>query len=471
MFDGLRFIVLAWGTLSIPQAWSTVTIKPVHPHTSSTNTFYYAATGGSPQGFMASDFRAYDLTKGHSVSTLSSSDMILLDISSDTDFTVSASNPLILKLTANNDTTNEPFPFPIAAAGPTNGVPAACSATNPYCVNTSSSIQPAAAFWMVQYPKRTTVRVGVYPLDICHYVDWVKNGGSSGSTKANGCSSISQVIASLSAAIEITASIYVATPATVTDDSPAYAAASGSTAETADATLNFQVNAPSYTCPANLNSAFYPSDAAIFVNGPLFATTRASGGAPVTNLVVTAKANGTADSTPAGYLTNDVLGKPGIGGENLVSGFVNTTNGSDNLYDVLFSVQDQSGFIANFDTACHIQNVQTSKIQTFLQTSRCFIATGAFRSDVALPVLILRDFRDQILLNTDLGELFVKAYYHYSPDAGEWLWYHPEFRFPVIAALLPLIIFAWLILNPLAAAVLFVGMGSLFWMRKRRNRS
>ena len=44
----------------------------------------------------------------------------------------------------------------------------------------------------------------------------------------------------------------------------------------------------------------------------------------------------------------------------------------------------------------------------------CFIATAAYGSLMEPHVMILRDFRDRILLTNSLGKGFVKAYYTYS---------------------------------------------------------
>jgi hypothetical protein len=69
----------------------------------------------------------------------------------------------------------------------------------------------------------------------------------------------------------------------------------------------------------------------------------------------------------------------------------------------------------------------------------------------------LRAFRDQFLEHFKLGQSFVHWYYHWSPSAAEWLVMNPEFRFPVLLALIPLQLFAWTILHPIVLGVLFSG--------------
>ncbi len=53
--------------------------------------------------------------------------------------------------------------------------------------------------------------------------------------------------------------------------------------------------------------------------------------------------------------------------------------------------------------------------------SGCYIATAVYGSYDAPQVLVLRQFRDEILAKTSAGRLFVKIYYHLSPPFAQWL--------------------------------------------------
>ena len=51
----------------------------------------------------------------------------------------------------------------------------------------------------------------------------------------------------------------------------------------------------------------------------------------------------------------------------------------------------------------------------------CFIATAAFGTPHAEEIDELREFRDHTLLSNTLGEIFVDAYYRFSPPIADWI--------------------------------------------------
>ena len=64
-----------------------------------------------------------------------------------------------------------------------------------------------------------------------------------------------------------------------------------------------------------------------------------------------------------------------------------------------------------------IQNTNNHK----KQTAGCFIATAVYDTYEAPEVLILRKFRDDILLTSNIGKIFVKFYYFFSPQMARLL--------------------------------------------------
>lgn len=86
--------------------------------------------------------------------------------------------------------------------------------------------------------------------------------------------------------------------------------------------------------------------------------------------------------------------------------------------------------------------VTPSKVDGFLDRSKCFIATAAYGNEWDARLAALRMFRDQILLKTSVGTAFVNWYYNWSPPKARWLLERPRARFAVRLALVPLVFFA-----------------------------
>lgn len=58
----------------------------------------------------------------------------------------------------------------------------------------------------------------------------------------------------------------------------------------------------------------------------------------------------------------------------------------------------------------------------------CFIATAAYESPLAPEVLFFRQFRDNVLLRSKLGDLFVEFYYLVSPPIASLITKHPRLK-------------------------------------------
>jgi hypothetical protein len=65
--------------------------------------------------------------------------------------------------------------------------------------------------------------------------------------------------------------------------------------------------------------------------------------------------------------------------------------------------------------------VRFDEIGFYPVTGYCFIATAAYGTETAAELNILRDFRDQVLLENTLGSRFVEAYYKVSPPVADFI--------------------------------------------------
>lgn len=93
----------------------------------------------------------------------------------------------------------------------------------------------------------------------------------------------------------------------------------------------------------------------------------------------------------------------------------------------------------------------------------CFIATAAYGSYLDPHVMVLRHFRDDVLLQSELGTAFVKFYYKHSPPIADFIAQHYTLRILFRFALTP-VIFA--VKYPLVAGV-FILLGLCLFITRR----
>lgn len=110
--------------------------------------------------------------------------------------------------------------------------------------------------------------------------------------------------------------------------------------------------------------------------------------------------------------------------------------------------------------------------------TKCFIATAAFGSPMDEHVMMLRKFRDQILIHNPVGALFTKYYYKWSPDVAAVIAQHESLRWGSRQLLWPVIGIVYLVMNfgvLLTIVMLLTGAtvlaGVVMLLRRRRIES
>jgi len=80
----------------------------------------------------------------------------------------------------------------------------------------------------------------------------------------------------------------------------------------------------------------------------------------------------------------------------------------------LFCKNCGSGFTSWNCTSCGTTNPIENSLE-HLRKKGCFIATAVYGSYQKTEVIILRKYRDDILLSSKIGQIFVRIYYFLSP--------------------------------------------------------
>lgn len=372
---------------------------------------YFARAGVTTPsaGELYPGFRAVD--------TLSTTqNLVILDIVSNAQLQVGGAQKLVLTLSL---TTSAGSEVPIRYAGVVSDdsiIPDQCYG----CQGDNSNNLPGT-YLSVQYTTGSKLRVLIAPSDICSL-------NTANTTFCN-----SGAVASTSSGI--TQTIY----ATVGAAQDAYT--KGPVSGGADTQISFTLRLTDASptnntslCPSSSSQFYFPGDGEIILNSQNFVGfTKGNGGALLSQWLFLAKRAGAV--TPVGTsgwkTQNDIFQTIDYGTLNpRFTGLSNATDSGDsaNTYQGKLYVVDRAGLISPDSSACFENNIQSREITGALSESQCFIATAAYHDGRAAPVMLLRHFRDKVLLKSSMGQWLVKQYYQHSPALALWSWDKPWVR-------------------------------------------
>lgn len=456
----INLVALALLSLLGSSSNGDVLINPPSPHpqyqmgNDNIEIDYFARAGSTTpsSGFLYTGFRAVDTTS-------TSENLILLDVSTNGRFTPSGTQQLVATLSAGTAAGSE---IPIRFAGVVSDssiIPSTCSG----CQGDNSDDVPGT-YLSVRYTPGSVLRLVIAPSDIC----------TATSVSTSFCSSGSIA----STATGITQTLYV-TFGLATNEIEPGPVASGSGAEQTTFTLRLTDATPTNNnalCPATEAQFYFPGDGEMILNSQnIVGFSKGTSGADLYKLLLLANKGA---SVVAGGSTdwdtlNSIVQTAEYGAINpRFGGFSNASDPGDsaNTYQAKLYAMDRAGLVSSDTTACGMTNIQTREILGVVAESQCFIATAAFQDGRAIPVMLLRAFRDQILLKSDFGKVWVSFYYEHSPGLALWAWDKPWARLIALKALVLPEVIAFLVLNPSGFVVFLLALSAfVVWKRVRRN--
>jgi hypothetical protein len=107
----------------------------------------------------------------------------------------------------------------------------------------------------------------------------------------------------------------------------------------------------------------------------------------------------------------------------------------------------------------------------------CFIATAAYGTPMAEEIQILREFRDEYLLTSPVGQALVDFYYRVSPPIAEFITEHRSLKPIVRVGLMPAVVMSTVVVNTTPAEkmaivglLVLLSMALAVWAKRRRGR-
>lgn len=473
------FLAGAAGLLLSTNAWATITLEPANGGSLSPRTeggggnfYYFVSAPGTPAvvGPAFAPFTPLDVSVVPETDSSALANQFEVNLTSNASFSGIGTGQAVITVNAvaqNQDSTVRPAP--IASVNGTRCNDTLCAAYN--------QVPGTNAYYAAKYSPAVNrkIRIGFYPAAACSAFARVPGATAIypiGCTQSGTASTINLPEAGTPTTMQFHFNIL-----TSANSGALTVPSSSSLDKTSSAmTFTFQVDTPTFGCPdrGTVLTSYSPGDGSISFNGEGFGLATAPGAAPSQNIFVVAKEGAEPDLGAGFRSTNDVASPlPLLAAWRRVDGFKNSMPGEAHQYNVSFMITDRAGIYVPAPQGCGITGVQAATIQGYLGKSNCFIATAAFDDPKAIPVQILRVFRDGILLKNPIGKGLVRWYYSWSPEAADWLSERPLLRIPVLFALIPFEILAWVAGSPLSITLFGIAAALLLWAavsRFRRSR-
>ncbi|NDF14171.1 hypothetical protein EB061_02470 [bacterium] len=440
-------LILVFALLPSWVARATVLVNPPTPFKQRLmgENSYTIAISGSDDGTIGSG-SFYNATRGYRfINTTLSSDanLVWLDVSSNQNFTVNAGQHIVVTLSTGTSSGTE---IPLIGAGmvTTNSAPPACGTGG---VATCQGSRSGASNLSAAYEAGKVLRISFSIQALC------QTSGATGNLCGASAPNYSNFQTAGSGGATLSQSFVVTF--SVVNDYVSTGAVSGTGNDSGTFTLQISNIPPVISCPTSGQIAdyYFPGDGQIYLTPTKYPYTAGSGassaaGAAVTDLTFLASRGGVALFSGNSVPSNEVVAYVDVGkGTQAISGFLNSTNGADNVYRAAVYAQNEVGILSA--TACSLPSpyITSQSIRGMLSKSKCFIATAAYHDADAAPVRMLRRFRDRVLSRFELGRRFISDYYKWSPAWAEWAWDKPFVRSLVLRALVPVELIAWALLE------------------------
>jgi hypothetical protein len=406
---------------------------------------YSIAIAGSDDGTIGGG-SFYNSTVGYRfINTQLSSDanLVWLDVSSNQSFTVNAGQHIVVTLSTGTSSGSE---IPLIGAGivTSNSAPPLCGAGGQAtCQGTRSGASNLSA----SYEAGKVLRLSFSVQGLC------QTPGATGSLCGATAPNYSNFQTASTGGSTLTQSFVVTF--SVVNDYVSTGSVSGTGNDSGTFTLQVSNIPPVINCPTSgqMSDYYFPGDGQIYLTPAKYPYTAGNNtssvaGAAVKDLAFLASRGGVSVFSGNSVPSNEVVAYVDVGkGTQGISGFVNSTNGADNVYRAAVYAQNEIGILSA--TPCTVPSpyITSQSIRGMLGKSKCFIATAAYRDAEAAPVRMLRRFRDRVLSRFALGRRFIASYYEWSPAWAEWAWDKPFVRSVVLRALVPVELAAWALLE------------------------